>query len=423
MMKPSEKQIVSPVSPQFGAWKKVKLEEVAESIQTGPFGSQLHQSDYSIEGTPVIMPKDIIEGKVSTETIARVEELHVTRLARHKVKEGEIVYSRRGDVGKCAYITKKQEGWLCGTGCLKVTINKNEASPKFIFYQLQKKSVIGWIEKHAKGATMANLNTSILSDVPLELPSISIQDSIATTLSRYDKLIANYQRQIKLLEEAAQRLYKEWFVDLHFPGHENVKVIDGVPEGWEKKKIKEIGDVITGKTPKTSNPNYYGGKIPFITIPDMHKSVFPTSSTYLTTEGADSQKGKYIPANSILVSCIGTAGITCISKECCQTNQQINSIVLFDQEQVYYVYLCMSRLKEYLNNIGSNGATMTNVNKKKFEEIELLVPDTKVNGSFYTSCKTLFGQILNLSRQLTLLTESRDRLLPKLMSGEIELKI
>ncbi len=148
-------------------WKKVKLGEIASSIQTGPFGSQLHQSDYSEVGIPIIMPKDIIGGHVSTETIARVGEQHVIRLSRHKVKEGEIVYSRRGDVGKCAYINRTQEGWLCGTGCLKVTIKEEEANSKFIFYQLQKQSVIGWIENHAKGATMANLNTSILSTVPL----------------------------------------------------------------------------------------------------------------------------------------------------------------------------------------------------------------------------------------------------------------
>lgn len=190
-------------------WKKVKLGEVAATIQTGPFGSQLHQSDYSEIGTPVVMPKDIINGKIDLSSIARVENHHVERLSRHKISEGDILYSRRGDVGKCAYTDKSQNGWLCGTGCLRITIDTRKVLPKFVFFQLQKKDTIGWIEKHAIGATMPNLNTSILSDVPIELPSFAIQHRIATILSRYDSLIENYQKQIKLLEESAQRLYKE----------------------------------------------------------------------------------------------------------------------------------------------------------------------------------------------------------------------
>ena len=405
MMKPSEKQIVSPVSPQFGAWKKVKLEEVAESIQTGPFGSQLHQSDYSIEGTPVIMPKDIIEGKVSTETIARVEELHVTRLARHKVKEGEIVYSRRGDVGKCAYITKKQEGWLCGTGCLKVTINKNEASPKFIFYQLQKKSVIGWIEKHAKGATMANLNTSILSDVPLELPSISIQDSIATTLSRYDKLIANYQRQIKLLEEAAQRLYKEWFVDLHFPGHENVKVIDGVPEGWEKC---ELGDIATFKRGKTiTKNNIKEGNVPVVAgglNPAYFHDTANTKAPVITVSGSGANAGyTRLYHTDVWAS------------DCSYIDQSTS-------ESIYFVYCFLKVNKVYLDNL-QKGAAQPHVYAKDINQMPILKPSQGILDAFNNLVKLYFNTIGNLEHQITLLTESRDRFLPKLMSGEIELKI
>ena len=213
-------------------WKKVKLGDISSAIQTGPFGSQLHQSDYSDMGVPVVMPKDIRNGRIDETAIARVEDHHVDRLSRHKISEGDILYARRGDVGKCAYTIGSQKGWLCGTGCLRVTIDKEKAIPEFIFFQLQKRETIGWVEKHAIGATMLNLNTSILSDVPIELPPLPAQHRIATILSRYDSLIENYRKQIKLLEEAAQRLYKEWFVDLHFPSHENTKIVDGVPEGW-----------------------------------------------------------------------------------------------------------------------------------------------------------------------------------------------
>ena len=144
-------------------WKKVTLGDIASNIQTGPFGSQLHQSDYSEEGTPVVMPKDLVNGHISELSIARVSEDHVNRLSRHKIEVGDILYSRRGDVGRCAFATDLEQGWLCGTGCLRVTIDSSKAVPKFVFYQLQKAETVGWVEKHAVGATMLNLNTSILS--------------------------------------------------------------------------------------------------------------------------------------------------------------------------------------------------------------------------------------------------------------------
>lgn len=114
-------------------WKHVSLGEISVNIQTGPFGSQLHQSDYSEKGTPVVMPKDLISGHISEESIARVSDDHVERLSRHKIEVGDILYSRRGDVGRCAFASETEAGWLCGTGCLRVTIDSRKANPKFVF--------------------------------------------------------------------------------------------------------------------------------------------------------------------------------------------------------------------------------------------------------------------------------------------------
>ena len=145
------------------SWETATLGDISTNIQTGPFGSQLHQSNYSTEGTPVVMPKDLVNGHISEATIARVSDDHVERLNRHKIEIGDILYSRRGDVGRCAFATEKEAGWLCGTGCLRVSTDVSKANPKFVFYQLQKPDTVGWVEKHAVGATMLNLNTSILS--------------------------------------------------------------------------------------------------------------------------------------------------------------------------------------------------------------------------------------------------------------------
>ena len=168
-------------------WEKVTLGEISKNIQTGPFGSQLHQADYSEHGTPVVMPKDLINGRISDESIARVNSAHVDRLNRHKIDEGDILYSRRGDVGRCAFASSAEKGWLCGTGCLRVTVDKTKAVAKFIFYQLQRAESIGWIENHAVGSTMLNLNTSILSAIPVTIPDIQTQTRIASVLSTFGK--------------------------------------------------------------------------------------------------------------------------------------------------------------------------------------------------------------------------------------------
>lgn len=404
-------------------WEIAKLGDISRNIQTGPFGSQLHQSDYSESGIPVVMPKDLVGGKISEESIARVDKTHVERLCRHKIETGDILYSRRGDVGRCAYVTEKEVGWLCGTGCLRVTIDSEKADSRFVFFQLQHPDTVGWVEKHAVGATMLNLNTTILSSVPIRLPALESQKRIANVLSAYDDLIENNQKQIKLLEEAAQRLYKEWFVDLRFPGHENTKIVDGVPEGWNECTVESFGTVITGKTPSTSNKEYYtNGKVPFVTIPDMHNVVYPLKTEKrLTIEGAQTQKNKYIPPNSVMISCIGTVGLVSIATEVCQTNQQINSIILYNEDDLYFFYESMLRMKDLLDGLGSNGATMTNVNKSKLEKLIIISPSKDIVKQYNDVCKPLFESALNLSRKNVYLQNMREALLPKLMSGEMEI--
>ena len=274
------------------SWDKVTLGDIASNIQTGPFGSQLHQSDYSLSGTPVVMPKDLSEGRISETSIARVSDDHVNRLSRHKIEVGDILYSRRGDVGRCAYATETEKGWLCGTGCLRVTIDAEKANAKFVFYQLQKPDTVGWVEKHAIGSTMLNLNTSILSNVPVILPPLETQERIAGILSAYDNLIENNQKQIRLLEEAARRLYKEWFVDFRFPGHESVPITDGIPPGWRQGTLSEISTFKRGKT--ITKEQAQKGTIPVVAgglSPAYYHNEANTVAPVITVSGSGANAG------------------------------------------------------------------------------------------------------------------------------------
>ncbi len=201
-------------------------DQVGGVIRTGPFGSQLHESDYKAEGLPVVMPKNILEGKVSTDDIAYIGEHDATRLAQHRLKKGDIVYGRRGDIGRRAIILDREDGWLCGTGCLRISLGDTILNPMFLHYYLGQANVISWVANQAIGATMPNLNTSIIRSISVTYPTLPTQRKIASILSAYDDLIENNTRRIKILEDMAQALYREWFVHFRFPGHEGVRMVE-----------------------------------------------------------------------------------------------------------------------------------------------------------------------------------------------------
>ena len=160
-------------------------------VQTGPFGSQLHAADYVAVGVPSVMPQNIGDNTISADGIAMISDADAERLSKYRLRVGDIVYSRRGDVEKRAYVRPANDGWLCGTGCLRVRLG--DAAPhdsQFISYQLGTAETRAWIVRHAVGATMPNLNTTILSNVPISLPSLSGQRGIAEVLGALDAKIA-----------------------------------------------------------------------------------------------------------------------------------------------------------------------------------------------------------------------------------------
>jgi type I restriction enzyme, S subunit len=192
-----------------------------------------------------------------------------------------------------------------------------------------------------------------------------------------------------------------------------------VPQGWERVKISDMGEVVTGKTPSTKMADYYGREIPFIKTPDMHKaSVVVTTEQYLSRSGADSQKNKYIPPGSIMVSCIGTVGVVAMNASIAQTNQQINSLVPTMPNIQFYAYFALSDLRPFLEGMGG-GATMANVSKSKFESIEVVLPGIETLQKFDHYCRPIFLQIEKLTIQSLKLAAARDLLLPRLMNGEI----
>lgn len=233
--------------------KKCVLGDVARSIQTGPFGSQLHQSDYTDCGTPVVMPKDVVNGDIVDTSIARVGPQHVSRLSRHQLRPGNLIFSRRGDVGRCALVKKEQNGWLCGTGCLRVVVDEEKINSSYLYYFLCQSDVAKWLESHAVGAIMLNINPSIVSQIPISFPTRGAQEQIANLLSALDRKIALNRRKIATLEKMAKEIYDYWFVQHDFPdangrpykssGGEMVyspELKREIPKGWRVGCLADI---------------------------------------------------------------------------------------------------------------------------------------------------------------------------------------
>lgn len=338
-----------------------------------------------------------------------------------KFEEGDTVVARiepclqNGKGFQCSY--KK------GFGSTEFLVfrpkNIKEMDKDFLYYYMGRQSIREAMAKTMVGASgRQRVNNAVFNDLYINLPPLNIQQNIATILSRYDTLIENYQKQIKLLEEAAQRLYKEWFVDLRFPGYENVKVVDGVPEGWKRKKVKDIVDLLNGYAFKSTSFED-DGKYKVVTIKNVKDGVFDGENvSILKTIPEKMPSHCVLQTGDILLSLTGNVGRACmvIGKDYL-LNQRVAKL---KSDYPAFVY-CLFRNHDMfvaINNL-ANGAAQQNVSPIRIGELNILVPCYTTMVLFEKKAGKFRKKILNLHFQIRLLTEARDRLLPRLMRGEI----
>jgi len=375
-------------------WELVKLKEVCEF----KYGSNL-PSNFRIDGEyPVYGSSEIIDHHND-----------------YLVKGPGIIIGRKGTVGKVQYSSKD---FFPIDTTFYLECNLNKVDLKFLYYRLK----ISGLETMNSDAAVPGLNRIAAINKKINLPSLPIQQKISKILSKYDDLVEKNLKRIKLLEESARLTYEEWFLRFRIDGKKlDIDTASGLPFGWDWKSLKDFGEVVTGKTPSTGNQDYYGGNIPFVKTPSMHGNPYTLETEdYLTDLGANTQQNKFLSKNNLMVSCIGTAGVRSLVANNCQTNQQINSIKFYKDEYIFYIYAFASHLTKILDAIGSNGTTMTNVNKTKFENIKVAMPSTNLLERFHNTYSSNFKVILNLMKQNQLLKEARDMLLPYLMTGMID---
>ena len=390
-------------------WKKVKLGEIAnyvnEKIDIKAFDTSLYISTDSMLkdkggiGTPESIPES---GKVT------------------KYQHNDILVSNIRPYFKKIWFSNREGG--CSNDVLVFRANDNIDST-FLYYVLSDDSFFDHMMSSANGTKMPRGNRKLIPSFEIPLPPLSTQHRIATILSRYDSLIENYQKQIKLLEEAAQRLYKEWFVDLHFPGHENTNIIDGVPEGWEKKKAIDFFEMSIGKTPPRAEKQWFtDGKegVPWVSISDMKDVTYLLqTSEGLTKEACEKHNVRIVDEGTVLLSFKLTVGRVSIAGMNVCTNE---AIAHFNKNGDDWREYTLLYLRNYnFDTLGNTSGISKAVNSTIVKNMPFLMPSGKVLDAFSNVAKPLFQKIKNLSFQLRLLTEARDRLLPKLMSGEIEI--
>lgn len=268
---------------------------------------------------------------------------------------------------------------------------------------------ICWL--HTDGSVRGGITWDDLCQMEIPVPPMDEQIEIVKSYQSITDRIALKKQINDNLEATARTIYKSYFVD--FEPFDLVQ-----PESWQEVTIDDIAKkVVCGKTPPTADAENYGGSVPFITIPDMHGSVYTTSTErFLSDKGVATQANKTLPENSICVSCIASVGLVCLTAEPSQTNQQINSIVCKKKISPFYVYIKMTTLTEYLKQLGAGGSTTLNVNKTLFGQIPILLPDETVMNEFHRKVEPLFSTIRENQYEIQHLEALKSLLLTQISS-------
>lgn len=388
---------------------------------------RFHLSERITQGVPFYCSKEIIKkfnGEDVTECDYISEDLYKKVSNEFGVpKENDLLITTRGTIG-IPYLYKRTDRFYFADGNLTwIKDFDSNLYSKFLYYWFQSYEGRKKFEALAKGTAQKAVPISGIKTLEIELPSLKSQKRIADILSAYDDLIENNQKQIKLLEEAAQRLYKEWFVDLHFPGHENTKIVDGVPEGWEKNCAEKFFEITIGKTPpRTEKRCFTTGEngISWVSIADMGNSgMFVLNTAENLTEDAIKQYNvKVIPKNSVLLSFKLTVGRVAIASTDICTNEAIAHFKGRRECEREYTYCYLKNF--HYDELGSTSSISKAVNSKIIKAMPFIMPSEKLLKEYSSKTKDAFDLIICKQKIDNNLKITRDRILHKLMSGEVE---
>ncbi|MCD8844062.1 restriction endonuclease subunit S [Staphylococcus gallinarum] len=408
-----------------------KLGEVSK------FYDSLHKTpkDYNIYGYPMVRVKDISTGFLDLSSCFNVSEDDYLEFSKkYKPQSGDIIITRVGTYGNIALVTDDTKFCL-GQNTVILNVDKKMIDNKYLFYYLTSPKGQQQIESRVTGSTQKTISLKSLKEINIIRHDYYKEKQIGNLLYKIDNKINNNRQIVANLEELSQTLFKRWFVDFEFPDENGNpykssagEMVDSelgmIPKGWEIITINDFANnnVITGKTPSTKiKENYSETGIPFLTIPDMHNDIFALNTErYISELDIEKLSKKVLPKNSLSISCIATPGLISIIANDTLTNQQINSFTP-NENALYYLYFKLKGMKDYIRDLGSGGSATLNLNKTQFSKIKLVKPINEILYKYDKLVSPNFKMILNIQKEIQQLTQLRDTLLPKLMSGEIEI--
>ena len=380
-------------------WRVYKLEEIAK-VQTGPFGSQLHQKDYTIEGTPIITVEHLGENKILRNNLPRISDADKERLNKYTLKEGDIVFSRVGSVDRRAFVTGQEDGWLFSGRCLRVRTTAKEVNSKYLSYLFGLEDFKSKIRSIAVGATMPSLNTSIMNNIEVSIPeNIGSQIQIASILSSLDEKIEINQQMNQTLENMAQAIFKEWFVNFNFPGFDG-ELIHRLPKGWSKGKIEDLFVLQRG-----------------FDLPAITRTVgnYPVMASNGITTYHDEFK---IEGPGVTTGRSGVLGKVFYTNERFWPLNTSLFVKEFKRATPLFAYYTLLGLNLTQLNGGSAVPTL---NRNDVHGIDCLIPDKTLIEKFEDTAFRLFNKKRENEKQIKSLSEIRDSLLPRLMNGKIKI--
>lgn len=402
--------------------KEHSLLEIA-TIKSGKRLPKGHELSNIPSPYPYIKARDIKKGKVNFVGLEFVDESTRKKIAKYIVSENDILITIVANIGDVGIVPKKLNNANLTENAVRLTNLKLFVNAQYLTYLLSQKEYKEYMESLAAGAAQAKLGIYKIEKIKVNLPEIAIQKRIASILSAYDDLIEVNNKRIELLEQSARELYKEWFVRMRFPNYQNTKFNKGIPEGWKIIRVDSLYETAAGGTPKSSQKEYYNGTIQFIKTGDLNDSFILDTPTKITKLGLDNSSAKIFPPYSVIFAMygntIGKMGI--LSKEAA-TNQAC--CVLISKKADYswqYIFHSLLTFREQIINLGM-GAAQQNISQEEIKKFKIYKPKKELIQNFNQKVSPIFTQIENLQKQNQELTAIRDRLLPRLISGKLEVK-
>lgn len=397
--------------------------EASISIGDGNYSSKYpKRTDFLDSGVPFISANNLKGGVIVNEGMRFISNQQHSQLKKGHLESDDVLVVTRGNgIGGVARVEEKWQDANINAQLVLLRGDDKNISKKYLFHYVRSKKFFELVRLFSSGAAQPQLPISALKKIPIFYPEdINDQIRIAQVLSAYDNLIENNKRRIELLEKSARQLYKEWFVRFRFPGHEHVKIIDGVPEGWDSGVISDFYKTSSGGTPSRKVPEYYTGDINWVKTQELDNGFIFETSEKITGDAIKKSSAKLFPEYSVLVAMygatIGQLGI--LAKE--SASNQACCALISNSERSHYIhaYLFLSENKSGL--IGrSKGAAQNNISQDIVKNYHMVMPPKPLMEQFIDYVDPIFSQIKILSLEISKLTSARDILLPKLMNGEI----